>query len=656
MRLIKVHIRRVLSWPPVGRAARFTADLYNRLGMPKIVPALSAWRPSAPVAMGLLSALLTLQTLRFSSVEANWQTATGFLAKPLLFLLNWAPIAGLLLFLYFLAGRTYLAFLLACLPVLGLALVNYYKLLLRGDPLLFADLQLIGEASAMRERYAITPTLAVVLTVLLDVGLVAALLRQTRGLRPPRAFARVAGCAACAALAFGYAHGVLPDDALYARTAISYPWLPMQSYVAHGVVYPFLRSSAAMGDKPPEGYDPAAAAAALAAYAPGDIPQGQKVNIIAVMLEAYGDFSAFGELTFAADPYADWHALAAEGYSGQLVVNIFAGETVNTERAFLTGYLDPSENYRAPLNSFVWYLRGQGYRTQGSHPGNNWFYNRLNVNRYLGFERYDFYEDRFCRWVKNGAIMPDRQFVPTILTDFRQNKASGSPLFSFHVTYQNHGPYPETPAYDQVYLPWKPGYDEANYNIANNYLAGVADTGRQLRALAEALRQEAEPVVLMLFGDHNPWWGDGNATYEMFGVNIDRSTEAGFFHYYATPYLFWANDAAKAALGQSLTGEGGRLSPAFLLPRFFQLAGWKGSAYLQAVQALMAHTPFVNRQCFWQEGELTGADGDEGEAPSWLLDFRRLEYYEKHSLSAPGKAGAQRSAAVCEMQQSIPGA
>ena len=41
--------------------------------------------------------------------------------------------------------------LLWALPVLGLTLVNYYKLLLRGDPLLFADLRLVGEASAMSE-------------------------------------------------------------------------------------------------------------------------------------------------------------------------------------------------------------------------------------------------------------------------------------------------------------------------------------------------------------------------------------------------------------------------------------------------------------------------------------------------------------------------
>ena len=43
-----------------------------------------------------------------------------------------------------------------------------------------------------------------------------------------------------------------------------------------------------------------------------------------------------GVLDFDTDPYADLHALEAESYHGQLVTNIFGGETVNTERAFLT--------------------------------------------------------------------------------------------------------------------------------------------------------------------------------------------------------------------------------------------------------------------------------------------------------------------------------
>ena len=113
---------------------------------------LRAWRPFAPLALGLLSALLTLLTLRLASTDASWSRAFDTLLNPRLFLANWLPVLLCALLLYYALGRPWLAFLLTALPVLGLALVNYYKLLLRGDPLLFADLGLVGEASAMSRR------------------------------------------------------------------------------------------------------------------------------------------------------------------------------------------------------------------------------------------------------------------------------------------------------------------------------------------------------------------------------------------------------------------------------------------------------------------------------------------------------------------------
>ena len=384
-------------------------------------------------------------------------------------------------------------------------------------------------------------------------------------------------------------------------------------------------------EHPPAGYHEAEAAAALEAYTQEDIPAERKVDVIAVMMEAFNDFSTFGNLEFAADPYADWHALTAESVSGQLVTNIFAGETINTERAFLTGFLDPVESFRQPVNSFVWYLRGQGYTCEGNHPCYNWFYNRLNINEYLGFERYHFYEDRYKAYARPGQIAGDAAFLPTILKDYEAAKASGKPVFSFNVTYQNHGPYFRNRRYGTVYLPWKDGYNLEDFNIANNYLSGIADTGKQLRAFVDQLRAQERPVVVVLFGDHNPWWGDGNSTYQMFQVDLDVSTEKGFYNYYCTPYLIWANDAAKAVLGNAFAGDGGRIGAYQLMGKLFELAGWgKGPAYLQALCALKAHTPFVSRLYRLENGALVGVSPDDGSDPDWLAQFRQVEYYQKH--------------------------
>ena len=68
--------------------------------------------------------------------------------------------------------------------------------------------------------------------------------------------------------------------------------------------------------------------------------------------------------------------------SGNLLTNIFAGGTVDTEWGFLTGY-SQHQDFTKATDSYVWYFDRQGYQTRGGHPGFGWFYDRENVNQYL---------------------------------------------------------------------------------------------------------------------------------------------------------------------------------------------------------------------------------------------------------------------------------
>ena len=588
------------------------------------------------IVLLVLSLLLTLVVLSFATGDYGFPMYVSYFTTPMIIIMNWLPIALCMGLCYFVTGRGWLAFFLTCIPVLLLGLVNYYKLLLRNDPLLFADLTLGTEAATMagggHYTLPITPLLVVGLVLVLAVTVFAGRRLRLRLVGKP--LLRVAGALCCVAALSGYAMLLCQGTLAYNATcnyALVSEWSPTGTYVCRGVVYPFLRSIKDAYAHSPAGYDAAAAEQALAAYTQDDIPQERKVDIVAVMMESFADFSDFSSITFANDPYADWHALAQESYSGRLVNNIFAGETINTERAFLTGYLDPVESFREPVNSFVWYLRNQGYTCFGDHPCYNWFYNRLNINEYLGFERYHFYEDRYSEYAPPGLIAGDAAFLPTIIQDYEAATAGDQPIFSFNVTYQNHGPYFRDQRYTTAYLPWQDGYNVEDYHIANNYLSGIADTGKQLRSFVEHFRTQARPVIVVLFGDHKPWWGDGNSTYKMFGVNMDLTTEEGFYNYYTTPYLIWANDAAKAALGYSFVGDGGKLCPSFLLERVFSLAGWGGPAYMKAVRELEAKTTFINRQYRLEDGVLIGVDAGSGADPEWLQQFRRIEYYQKHS-------------------------
>ena len=57
-----------------------------------------------------------------------------YLQQPMLLWLNLLAPVLLIWLLYFLIGRCWAAYLLTALPVLGIALANFYKMQLRGRP------------------------------------------------------------------------------------------------------------------------------------------------------------------------------------------------------------------------------------------------------------------------------------------------------------------------------------------------------------------------------------------------------------------------------------------------------------------------------------------------------------------------------------------
>ena len=110
--------------------------------------------------------------------------------------------------------------------------------------------------------------------------------------------------------------------------------------------------------------------------------------------------------------------------------------------------------------------------------------------------------------------------------------------------------------YDTSYVIKQEDYTDDEYNILNNYLSGIKNTGEELEKLIEEIESLDEPCVLVAFGDHKPWLGEGNSVYEMLGIDLDVSTLEGFYNYYATPYIMYANDAAKQITGNQFVGEG----------------------------------------------------------------------------------------------------
>lgn len=573
-------------------------------------------------------------SLRMAVGPYEPELAQGYYETPLLLILNLAPVVALALLFYALFRSAHRSFLLTALITLGFSAGNYFKLYFRDDPLMLADLFLLKEAGNMTGNYSLFLS-GILKGAILVVVLGYLFLRLfVRGRPPKRTRTRQVLTLTALTLLLLLVHPIL-DEELYNGKAANYAhlesqWAATQQYIAHGFVYPFLHSAVEAVDLPPPGYERDKAMALLEQYEDTDIPEEQKVNFIGIMLEAYNDFTRLGIQGIDPEVYQVWHDLEAEGVSGDLITNIFAGGTVDTERCFLTGF-SKVKNFRENTNAYPWYFRSQGYTVEGMHPCYQWFYNRSHINRYLGFENYYFVENYFGEYTE-GKVAYDYLFFQHLLYTYRTRVAQGAPYFTFSVTYQGHGPY-SGDSFDWAergsFYTNDGSLDESQEAILHNYLGSIASTNQQLKMLTDALREDPEPVVLVLFGDHNPWMGDGNAVFEALGVDFNMDTKEGFTNYYGTRYLIWANEAAKKALGKEFQGEGPTISPGFLMNEVFRQCGWTGPAYLQATNAVMDKVSVVNvpTGLYVEDGQLTGTLSPEGEA--LIRDYQALQYYSR---------------------------
>ncbi len=527
----------------------------------------------------------------------HWETAV----------FNTVPVVLLALVFYGMTGRTWVSFFLSGVLFLGLSLGNYYKIQFRSDPVYFEDLLNLREASNMAgaghySLFVDKKILIVVFCLVLGTALLWLLAPGKSGNRALRLFITAAAAAVSVCLGPVYLDKNIYDGVKNYVTLNR--WNPSENYISHGFLYPFFHSISDFIETPPDGYSPDSAQAILNQYTDEDIPSDRRINIIAVMREAYADFSQYGVEGLDTDAYQLYHQLEAESYTGDLVTNIFGGGTIDTERCFLTGNYK-LKNFRTNTNSYLWYLRSQGYTVEGSHPYYQWFYNRQNVNGYLGFERYRFYEDDY-EHLTNAGLPEDSVLYPEVYKDFTRSKASGRPYFSFVLNVQSHGPY-NTNSYSGSIKYLTGAYSDACKNAMNNYMSAITDSDAELLKFIGQLRTDPSPVVLVTFGDHLPWMGDSAVFYDEMGINIDPATEDGFFTHYCTRYLIWANDAAKEILGHDMTGEGPRISPCYLMGLVFEQLGWKGPAYTQVLRGLMEVFPVVTTTGYFvADGTLTG--------------------------------------------------
>lgn len=571
-----------------------------------------------------LSFLIMSITFVFSSSTWNIPMFISYFKSAKLMLMNLIPIFIVMTFIYLLSNRLWVGFLSSWALFVTMSIVNKFKLTFRDDPFTFLDITLIKESMEMKTKYEIhlTRNMIILFIGLIMITVILKILMNYK-ISSRKIRWSLLGCiCVLSIIIFGKPYFDYETYASVGDKSLINIWSESQQYQSKGFIYPFIYSIKNARDVKLEGYDEAKAKEQLSKYSYEDIPEDRKVNVIAIMLEAYNDFSKFDDVEFGIDPYKNFHELQKESLHGTLVTNIFAGGTVDTERAFLTGF-STHPRYLKNTNSFVRYFKEQGYRTEAMHPIYGWFYNRRNINEFLGFDSFDYYENKYQ--ALQEAFYEDMEFFDFIIEGYENSKKNNQPYFNFTVTYQNHGPYSNEKYSEDQYLAKKSHYDEENYNIVNNYLSGIYKTDFAMKKLVDYFRNEDEPTVVIFFGDHNPWLGESSLGYSMLDISLDMSSEEGFLNYFETPYIIWGNDAAKEVLNKDFTGQGNVISPMFLMPEIFQYFQWEGNEYMQFLTEFKASVDVINKVYFKENGKYTPELSPE--AQKRYDDFRNLEYY-----------------------------
>lgn len=593
----------------------------------------------------LLSAVLSCIGILLSDV-VDMTNIQRYLDVPLLFLLNMLPAALVMLLLFHLSARHWVSFGIGGGLYILMHVINRFMMQLREEPFTPADFMLGTEAANVVRISELPFNSTIILSFAFWLAASVLLFFFVKS-EKLRLTVRIAGAAAVIALFAVAFAGIYKDTRLYDSFKVTGSiYSKVNQYKSRGFAYSFLVRSGTFKSIKPENYSRAEAQQILSGFSEPayNVNKGRQPHIIAVMGEAFYDMDRIEGIEFneGYDPLANFKRIAGKSYTGRLVTNVFGGGTANTEFSFLTGHSMPvmpeltspySFYLRRDTFSLTRVLEKLGYSSMAFHPGDSWFYNRVNVYGFFGFDNIFFKNDMDKGKIElNHGYISDRSTAEFTLEKFKSHisQKPDVPFFEFVVNIDNHGPYSKNNLGYPDILKRSNTMDESVYNTLNNYLYGLMRCDTALGYFADSISEMEEPVVFLYFADHLPFLGENYQGYRALGFNIgpDKDLEA-FLNQYETPYFIMCNEAAKKLFKDSgaapLTGAAPKISSNYLAAELLKYAGINGGGYFNYLAGLKEKLPVITNR-FIKEGD-TFTEKPSDDTKSLLEQYGKLQYY-----------------------------
>lgn len=611
--------------------------------------------PQSFLAAVLLSGGITLLVL-WCQPNSFRGLIVRLLHQPLLIVLNALPVGLLVLAAAFLFWNVFFGAALVNFAAGALSIANRVKIEVRDEPVFPRDFALLKEVGSALGSYDIRFPAAQIAAVLLATLVLIALgifigckpfpVEKLRGW-----LGSLLGAAAGLAVLTGLIFTVYASKDLYQSFRVSNAEYVPSVFNDLGFPYAFCHHFTTYLVDRPEGFSRAMAEAWETEG--GSLGDGKEVSVIMVMNEAFSDVTDADVFTYNEqnDPLANLHALRRDprALCGHVVVPGFAGGTANTEFDVLTGMqtnaLSASTTsamrvVNRNLDSLFRVFAAGGYETSFLHPGDNWFYNRENVYRWLGAEEAYFVRDMENPEYKGRWVTDD--YAAGLIEDMF-DRAEG-PVFHYTTTIQNHMSYTADKYGADYSFPAAevsvPLSEEAE-TLLRVYVEGVRDADAMLGRLWKYFSAQDKPVVLVYWGDHLPYLGDSMLAYSELGLDVaaPEGEQRDPFSPYKTPYVIWANDAAADLLDWDNAVESldlpESISASFLGAAVLELTG-RGdeTPWFAFLNTLRRELPVVQRTMYQlPDGSITETLTPEQQ--DLIQKWRRWSYYKLQYKEVP---------------------
>lgn len=376
----------------------------------------------------------------------------------------------------------------------------------------------------------------------------------------------------------------------------------------------------------PEGYSEERAIEILNEYRKEEEKPKETVpNVIVIMNESYADlrvYGSLGDIDSELMPFYD--SLEENCVKGMAYSSVFGGNTANSEYECLTGdsmilYPQGSVAYSLYLKDYeeiptiAKLYQNQGYMTYAMHPyrENGWYRDRIYPA--MGFDHILFESEYPHKDLIRGFVS-DREDYEKIIETY-ENKTEER-MFIFNITMQNHGGYDARGWSGDITLK-KTEQKNADYDKEELelYLSLMKESDKALEELIEYFEEVEEPVLILLFGDHQP------------GIEYAyrRGGEAETMQKYEVPFLLWANYPMESG---KMDGISMNYLPVLLAER----AGMPLNAYFRYLQAMYDKYPVITA-----EG-IIDKDGNYREKNDAVLqqEIHDYEYVMYYRLTGTG--------------------